>query len=240
MTSPRREGTTVPQQEEKLRLGKGAAFVKGRLKRLRQEDETWEADFQALPKPVTQSQTHYLGVVVAPDGSLLADSHVEGRPTVNDMATLLAQAMRRPLTGKAHRPHRLHVRGHPQWRELFPYLEKLGVKVAVRRELSKVQRAYRGYLRQQREAHRVGMVKPTVEQQGVEKLFPAVARWVRGYGHVEVGDQETFGFVARALGYGGLAFEDDRPDTLAEAMAALERGLAGYFEREGIELEGHK
>jgi hypothetical protein len=97
------EGVTVPREEEKLKLGKGAAFVKGRFKRLRQEDETWEAGFQALPKPVTQSQTHYLGMVVAPDGSFLADSHVEGRPTANDMATLLAQAMRRPLTGAAHR-----------------------------------------------------------------------------------------------------------------------------------------
>src|SRR5262245_55599006 len=87
---------TVARAEEKLKLGKGAAFVKGRLKRLRQENETWEADFQALPRPVTQSQTHYLGMVVAPGGSFLADAHVEGRPTVNDMATLLAHAMRRP------------------------------------------------------------------------------------------------------------------------------------------------
>jgi hypothetical protein len=44
-------------------------------------------------------------------------------------------------------------------------------------------------------------------------------------------------FVVRALGYGGLAFEDDKPDTLAEAMASLERGLAEYFKREGIDLE---
>jgi hypothetical protein len=62
------------------------------------------------------------------------------------------------------------------------------------------------------------MVKPTAEQQAVEKLFPAIAQWVRGYGHVEIGDQEMFGFVVRALGYGGLAFEDDRPSTLAEAL----------------------
>jgi hypothetical protein len=228
---------TVPREEEKLKLGKGAAFVKSRLKRLHQEDETWEADFQALPKPITQSQTHYLGMVVAPDDSFLADSHVEGRPTVNDMATLLANAMRRPLAGKAHRPQRLHVRGHPQWRGLFPHLAELGIEVAVQRELPKVQEAYRGYLRQRREAHRAGMVKPTAEQQSVEQMSPAVAQWVRGYGHIEIGDQEMFGFVARALGYGGLAFEDDQPDTLAEAMASLERGLAEYFEREGIELE---
>jgi hypothetical protein len=227
----------VAREEEKLKLGKGAAFVKGRFKRLRQEDKTWEADFQALPKPITQSQTHYRGMVVAPDGSLLADAHVEGRPTVNDMATLLAHAMRRPLAGKAHRPQRLHVRGHPQWRELFPHLAELGVKVAVRRELPKVQEAYRGYLRQMRDAHRVGMVKPTAEQQSVEKLFPAIAQWVRGYGHIEIGDQEMFGFVVRALDYGGLVFEDNRPDTLAEAMAALEKGLKKWFKEEAIELE---
>jgi len=227
----------VAREEEKLKLGKGAAFVKGRFKRLRQEDETWEADFQALPKPITQSQTHYLGMVVDPDGSFLADSHVEGRPTVNDMATVLAQAMRRPLTGKGHRPRRLHVRGHPQWRELFPHLDELGIKVAVHRELPKVQRAYQGYLRRQRDAHRRGMVKPTAEQQSVEKLFPAIAQWVRGYGHVEIGDQEMFGFVVRALDYGGLAFEDDKADTLAEAMAALEKGLRKWFEEQGIDLD---
>jgi hypothetical protein len=228
----------VPREEEKLRLGKGAAFIKGRLKLLRQEDETWEADFQALPKPITQSQTHYRGMVVAPDGSLLRDSHAEGRPTVNDMATLLAHSMRRPLTGKSHRPRRLHVRGHPQWRELFPHLAELGIEVAVHRELPMVQHAFQGYLRQQRDAHRAGMVKPTAEQQqSVEKLFPAIAQWVRGYGHIEIGDQEMFGFVVRALDYGGLTFEDDKPDTLAEALASLERGLAEYFKREGIELE---
>jgi hypothetical protein len=58
-----------------------------------------------------------------------------------------------------------------------------------------------------------------------------------GYGHIEIGDQEMFGFIVRALDYGGLAFEDDKPDTLAEAMASLERGLTEYFKREGIELE---
>src|SRR3954470_9165007 len=150
----------MPREEEKLVLGKGAAFLKSRLKRLRQEDETWEADFQALPKPITQSQTHYRGMVVAPDGSLLAGSHVQGRPSVNDMATLLAQAMRRPLTGKAHRPRRLYVRGHPQWRELFPHLEELGIDVSVRRELPKIQKAYEAHLRKLREAHRAGMLKP--------------------------------------------------------------------------------
>jgi hypothetical protein len=55
------------------------------------------------------------------------------------------------------------------------------------------------------------------------------------YGHIEIGDQESFGFVVRALDCGGLVFEDDKADTLAEAMAALEKGLAEYFVQEGIE-----
>jgi hypothetical protein len=228
---------TVPREEEKLKLGKGAAFVKGRLKRLRQVDETWEADFQALPKPITQNETHYLGMVVAPNGSFLANSHVKGRPTVNDMATLLANAMRRPPTKGSHRPCCLHVRGHPQWRELFPHLAELDIEVAVHRKLPKVLQAYQSYLRKMREAHRVGMVNPSAEQQKVEKLFPAIAQWVRGYGHIEIGDQEMFGFVVRALDYGNLVFEDDRPDTLAEAMATLEKGLRKYFKDQRIELE---
>src|SRR5438477_9702100 len=97
------------QKADTLKLGKGAAFDKSRLKRLRKEDETWEADFRALPKPMMQNETHYLGLVVTRrGGSVLADTQVNGRPSVNDLATLLARAMRRPLTGAAHRPCRLH------------------------------------------------------------------------------------------------------------------------------------
>ena len=227
----------MEKERTRLKLGKGAAFVKSRLKRLRQEDETWEADFQALPKPMTQSLTHYLGMVVDEDGSLLADAQVEGRPTVNDMATLLTHAMRRPLTEGAHRPTRIHVRGHPQWRELFPHLGELAIEVAVERELPKIAEAYESYLRRLREARRAEMVKPTAGQAGVENLFPAVKLWVDGgYGHVEIGDQEGFGFVARALDYGGLVFEDDKPDTLIEALAALEKGLAAWFKEQRIDL----
>ena len=215
---------------------KGAAFDKSRLKRLRQEDRTWEADFRALPKPMTQTETHYLGLVVSTEGgSVLAHAQVEGRPEASDLAALLADAMRRPLTGQAHRPRRLHVRGHRQWRELFPSLQDLGIDVSVQRELPQVKAAYQDHLRRLREESRAGMVKPTGPQAAVEQAFPAIAKWVRGYGHIEIGDQEGFGFVVRALDYGGLVFEDDKADTLAEAMAALEKGLAEYFEREGIQ-----
>ena len=43
--------------------------------------------------------------------------------------------------------------------------------------------------------------------------------------------------MATAQDYGGLIYEDDRPRTLSEAMAALEKGLRKWFEEEGIEIE---
>jgi hypothetical protein len=222
--------------DEKLKLGKGVAFVKSRLKRLRQDDDVWEADFRALPKPMTQTETHYLGIVVAQaDGRLLADLPVQHTPSVNDLTRLLADAMRRPLTEGPHRPTSIHVRKNPRWKELFPHLKEIGVDVVSQNELPKVVEAYDDYLRQLRAARSTRAVKPTPVQTQVETLFPAVAKWVSGYGHIEVGDQEGFGFVVRAIDYGGVVFEDDSPTTLVEAMAALEKGLADYFEQEGIE-----
>ena len=224
------------QPQPQLKLGEGAAFVKTRLKRLPQEDETWEADFRALPKPLTQTATHYYGLVVSqPDGFLLADEQIEGRPSINDLATLLAHAMRRPLTGNARRPSRFLLRGHRKWHELFPHLEELGIEVEVRQDLRQVEDAYKDNLRQMRERRRKEMVKPTDDQLAVETRFPAIAKWVRDYGHIEIGDQEMFGFVVRAWDYGGIVFEDDKAETLAEAMAALENALGEHLEREGNE-----
>ncbi|HEX4609168.1 MAG TPA: hypothetical protein VH092_13265 [Urbifossiella sp.] len=223
-------------KSEPLKFGQGATFAKPRLKRLPQEDDTWEADFQALPKPITESTTRYLGVVVAAaGGAALATSEVAGRPSANDLAELLARAMREPAAGTPHRPRHVHVRGHPQWRELFPHLGEIGLDVSVRRDLPAVMGAYQDHLNRLREARRARMPKPSAGQATVEALFPTIAKWVGGYGHIEIGDQEEFGFVVRALDHGGLVFEDDKAETLAEAMATLERGLAAYIRREGLE-----
>jgi hypothetical protein len=227
----------MARQQKKLTLGKGAAFAKSRLKRLRQERETWEADFKKLPQPLSQNETRYLGlVVVKRGGTLLAQEEVEHTPTVNDLATLLGYAMSRPLSGRGHRPKRIRVRKNPRWQELFPHLQEVGVEVVVDSDLDTLRNVFHDLLRRVRAERRADMVKPTAEQAGVEELFPAVAQWVRG-GHIEIGDQEGFRFVARALDYGGQVFEDDRPNTLAEALAVLEKGLRAWFEEQGIEVE---
>ena len=223
--------------EERLKLGKGAAFVKSRLRHLPQEDDTWEADFLALPKPHTQSATHYQGLVVTrSDGILLADQAVHQRATVNDLATLLAYAMRRPLEGSAHRPRTIHRRGHHQWRELFPHLKELGMEVSIKPELPQAIKAHNEYVLEMQRASSTRKTRPTVEQAKVDEEFPAIANWVRNYGWIEIGQQELFGFVARALHEGGTKVEINEFMTLAEAMAELELGLVRWFEEEGGEI----
>src|SRR4051794_30979318 len=98
-------------------------------------------------------------VVMEKGRSLLTESEVHGRPSVNDLATLLAHAMRRPLVEKARRPRLVRLRGLHQWRGLFPHLEEIGVEVEilVGQSLSGIEAAYDEHLRRLREARRVGM-----------------------------------------------------------------------------------
>ncbi|WP_373652943.1 MULTISPECIES: DUF6930 domain-containing protein [unclassified Schlesneria] len=217
------------------KLDAGTILDQG-IQSLGQVDQTWEIDVRALPESLSQSETQYLGLVVnKDDGSLLVQSQVEGRPKVGDLSALLTVAMLRPLVGKGRCPRRLHVRGHRQWQELIPPLEELGIQVSVRKELPKAKTAFQRELERIREARRSEMVRPSKQQAIVENLFPAIANWVQGCGHIEIGDQESYGFTVRAIDDGGVVFEDDKAETLAEAMATLEQGLANYFEQEEIE-----
>jgi hypothetical protein len=226
------------KEHPRLKLGKRAAFVKTRLKQLPQKKETWEADFRALPKPTGQAETHYLGAVVAlPKGDPLVYLPVEYTPNVNDLADLLADAMRRPLTGSARRPEQIHFRGNPRWAELFRHLNELGITISVQDELPRIEQAYEDLLREMRRASAGPIIMLPASGGHIAEQFPAVAAWVQGYGHIEIGDQEGFGFVVRALDYGGLVFEDDKAGTLVEAMAVLEKGLRKWFGEQGIDLE---
>jgi hypothetical protein len=220
----------------KLKLGKSASFVKTHLKQLKQENDTWEADFRALPKSEGETETHYLGLVVAlPRGNPLVSMLVEYNPNVNDLADLLADAMRRPMTDSAHRPRQFLLRDNPRWEELFPHLKQLGIEVSIQSELPNVEEVYEDFLRQMRRAKSSPLILYTPRPTNVQEDFPAIAMWVQCYGHIEIGDQEGHGFIVRAMDDGGLVFEDDKPRTLAEAMAALEMGLARWFKEMGIE-----
>jgi hypothetical protein len=219
----------MAQGHPRLKLGKRAAFVKTTLKRLPRQEETWEVDFRALPRPAGQTDTHYLGLAVAlPRGDPLVYLPVDYAPTVNDLADLLADAMRRPLTGPARRPDRIHFRANPRWDELFPHLKELGVEATLRDDLPGLEEVYLDFLREMRKASPGPVIMLSPRPAAPGRQFPAIDLWVRESGWIEVGRKEA-AFVARALDDGGVAFENNSSTTLGEALAALEEALAGRF-----------
>jgi hypothetical protein len=220
----------MAKEHPRLKLGKRASFVKMHLKQLPQVEETWEADFRALPKPAGQPETHYLGLAVAlPKGDPLVYLVAEYTPTVNDLADLIADAMRRPLTGSARRPEHIHFRPNPRWDELFPHLKGLGIEVTIQDELSELEEVCLDFCRQMRKARSGPIFMLSHRPTSVDQQFPAIGAWVRASGWIEVGRRKEGSFVARALDDSGLVFENNISNTLAEAMAALEEGLTGKF-----------
>jgi hypothetical protein len=69
--------------------------------------------------------------------SVLAQRTFEEPPTVNDLAWLLADAMQRPMAGRIHRPRCLYLRARPEWAELLPHLEQIGIQVVSQNALPK-------------------------------------------------------------------------------------------------------
>ena len=114
-----------------LKLGKGSAFVKSRLKHLPHEDDVWEADF--LPQA-----DYWMGLVIEKEhGFVFAMKMLETTPTVNDLASLLADVMQRPLVEmRWHRPRSIRLRDNPEWHELVPHLEELRIKVVFTGDLA--------------------------------------------------------------------------------------------------------
>jgi hypothetical protein len=130
--------------ENRLKLGKGASFfVKTQLRRLHQADDTWEADFFPIPCSDAEHDSVWWGIVLSHDhDNVLAQRTVEGPPTVNDLANLLAEAMRRPLVDFSHRPRILYLRARPQWAELLPHLKQIGIRAVSQDALPKWDRNF--------------------------------------------------------------------------------------------------
>jgi len=104
----------MPDETAKLKLGKGVAFVKTRLRALPLNDDIWEADFGILDDGVI-----WLGLVVCPtSGAIFASEICDHSPDVNDLANLLAHAMRRPSIGNSRRPARIRLHDNSMWDEV--------------------------------------------------------------------------------------------------------------------------
>lgn len=176
-------------------------------------------------------------MVVSKKGRCILAEMQVSRPSINDMATMLANAMLSPLSGDAHRPSRIYARYYTAWDDVYPHLKDIGIKVSIHREFPWIYLFFHERLRQMREMRSPGKVEPTAEQAKVTDMFPAVSKFVQACGYIEIGDLDGCGFVVTAEDYDGVrVFEDDRLCTLAEALTALENELRIWFSERKSEL----
>lgn len=222
----------MPDERNKLKLGKGSAFVKRDLRQLPQTEDVWEAGFLSLPRKGRSQE--WLGIVVSRKSKFpLATRFCEMKPTVNDLASLLSNAMRRPVieVENRQRPMSVYLRDDPRWLELVPHLEQLGIEVVTTEELPLCEKEAADLIGKETRS-RTAKRKKVTKELGVEEQYPNVAKWVNGYGWIEMGETEWQGFQVRALDSGGLIYENADCGSLAEAMQALENGLGEWFEEQ--------
>ena len=141
---------------DKLKLGKGSAYVKRNLRALPLTDAEFEADFFPDRRLSTKRREQWCGMVVEREfAGLLAMEDVQWPPpTVNDLATLLARAMTRPPHYEdRQRPRIIHLRDRPQWQELLPHLRQLGMEVVLGDDLPRFDEAVIDWMQQDTARH---------------------------------------------------------------------------------------
>ena len=89
----------------------------------------WEVDFRPIPDD--EKGEFWLGMVVDPVvGVEFAPQVLDAPPTVNDLARIPADAIQHPIVeGSRHRPSNILLRDDPQWKELLPHRQELGIEV---------------------------------------------------------------------------------------------------------------
>jgi hypothetical protein len=229
-TNPSRDHDPMNNTPDKLTLGKGSSFVKSRLSRLPRTDEVWEADIQPISVRGWDAVRHgelWLGMVLTQleNFHLALLAHQEA-PTIDDLANVLARAMERPRVMGPRRPARILLRNNPLWQALILHLKQLKIEVETQEELPLWDAAAADYVRKLK-ASWIGRDVPIITvQQDLAEAFPAVARWVKSLGRIEIGVEAGQEFVVRALDQKGMVIEVRGSQTLDEALIAVERRIA--------------
>jgi hypothetical protein len=214
---------------DRLILGKGSSFVRSRLGRLPRTEEVWEADIQPISVRGWDADRHgevWLGMVLTRlENFHLALLASERAPGVNDLTDLLAKAMERPWVMGRRRPARLVLRDNSLWEELIPHLRQLKIEVECQEDLPLWDESAADYVRKLKATLRGREVPILTFAPKLDEAFPAVARWVRSLGRIEVGVREGRGSIVRAVQDERTVFEVDLTGDLDEALTALERAI---------------
>src|SRR5207253_9764112 len=98
----------------------------------------WQCDFRTLPNWMLvggEPLRPWATLVTNSGGQVLGHRVSEEAPTPALLWDALAEAMRKPLAGQAHRPATIQVRAGACWESLRPHLDETGITVEVTESL---------------------------------------------------------------------------------------------------------
>jgi hypothetical protein len=231
MTQGIRQLAPVPGTITKLKLGKGNAFIKSRLRMRLLWEDVWEADY--VPALIQSRRwkihgNHWLGMVISQSEDLiLADEILDRPPSVNDMARLLASAMEAPLVVEPHRPGEIHLRTDSHWSALLPHLAELGIEVVLDEKLPRLEKASDDFFAERSLPALMSEERPGLGLSNVDQALPILSTWVRTTGCVEIGAQGGAGFNVKIRDRDRTVLEIEGAQTLEEALRVLEKAIAG-------------
>lgn len=161
--------------------GPGAA-VKKLLQKLPQA-EVWQCDFRMLPNWMIvggEPLRPWATLVANTSGQVLGHHVSEEAPTPAMVWDALAEAMRKPLAGSAHRPATLQMRPGACAEGLRPHLEEIGVAVEATEPLDVFDAAFETMAEHIRREGRPGLLEvPGMTPERVRGFYDAAAEFFR-------------------------------------------------------------
>jgi tetratricopeptide (TPR) repeat protein len=160
------------------------AEVKQRLARLHQEFDVWQADCRQLSHWVEvggEPILPWMVLVTSRSGDLiLAHDLTEEEPTPEQLWDKLAEAMRKPMMGKPHRPTALQIRPDPRWEALTPHLDALGIACETADALDQLDVVFEALKEQLGGSTPPGLLEmPGIEPRHVAGFYQAAAEFYR-------------------------------------------------------------
>jgi tetratricopeptide (TPR) repeat protein len=161
--------------------GPGAA-VKKLLQKLPQA-AVWQCDSRTLPNWTIvggEPLRPWATLITNTDGQVLGHHVSEDAPTPELVWDVLAEAVRKPLAGSAHRPATLQMRSGACAEGLRPHLEEIGVAVEVTESLDAFDAAFAALAEHMRHEGRPGLLDVDgMTPERVRGFYEAAAEFFR-------------------------------------------------------------
>jgi tetratricopeptide (TPR) repeat protein len=163
-------------------------------KRLAQEFDVWQADFQQLPNWLRMGaemvRPWAIFVTSRSNGLILGYQVSTERPSAAQLWDTLVQAMQRPTAGVPHRPTELQVRAEEPWESLKPHLAEIGIALGVTDDLDEIGAVLNGLTEHMGGQPRPGLLDmPGITPAQVGSFFEAAAFFFQHAPWKKVGDE---------------------------------------------------